>query len=116
MKIRPTFRRLVGPLKTVYRALVSRPPEPDAGPATRDGRMSCPSCGPDLPDAYFKATADALVTAYLSPAGTLRTWKDVYVAEESYRELQCGSCGRWLGDLTFEDLRALDPDPEIEEW
>ena len=92
----------------------ARSEEAPAAP-THDGRIICPSCGPDVPDAYFKATADALVTAYLSPAGTLQTWRDTYVAEEGYTELQCVSCGIALGDLTFEDLQALDPDPEIEE-
>ena len=136
MKVRQTFeglRRLperVFP-ERVYRAVAIREPktapeaapeaEPAAEPATspaspvRDGRIICPSCSPDAPDACFEATADALVTVYLSPVGTLRSWKDIYIAEEGYRELQCGSCGRWLGDLTFEDLQELGTDPETEE-
>ena len=132
MKVRQTFegpRRLperVFP-ERVFRAVAIREPKtapeaaPEAEPATspaapvRDGRIICPSRGPDLPDSYFEATADALVTVYLSPVGTLQSWKDIYIAEEGYRELQCGSCGRWLGDLTFEDLQALGPGPKIEE-
>ena len=115
MKVRQTFERLGRLPERVCRAVAIRELEAPPAAPTRDGRIFCPSCGPDAPDAYFKATADALVTAYLSPAGTIQTWKDTYVAEESYRELQCGSCDRLLGDLTFEDLQALAPDPEIEE-
>ncbi len=83
-----------------------------ASPHIRDRSLVCPKCGPDYPDAYFTATADALATAYLSPTGDLTTWKDVYVSEEAYREVQCGSCGAPLGDLTPEDLHTLDPGSE----
>ena len=79
----------------------------EARPPIKDGRIVCPRCGPDYPDAYFTATADALTTAYLSPTGGLTAWKDVYVSEETYRELQCGSCGASLGDLIPEDIRIL---------
>lgn len=79
----------------------------EARPPIRDGRIFCPACGPDYPDTYFTATADGLATAYLSPTGKLQTWDDVYISDESYREIRCGACGANLGDLTLEDLRAL---------
>ena len=83
----------------------------------RDGRIVCPNddCEPDHPGPIFTATADALTTAYLAPTGDLTTWKDVYVSEEAYREVQCGSCGAALGDLTPEDCRILHRHPEQEQ-
>lgn len=79
-------------------------------PPIRDGRLVCPGCGPDYPEAYFTATAAALVTAYLSPGGRLTDWKNPYVSDEEYRELRCGSCGRSLGDLTLGHLQRLEPE------
>lgn len=55
--------------------------------------------------------ADAVVSAYLSPTGALQTWKAAAVSGEGYEAVQCGSCGAVLGNLTFEDLQALDPNP-----
>lgn len=82
-------------------------------PPIKDGRLVCPECGPDYPEAYFTATADALVTAYLSPGGRLTAWNAPYVSEEEYRELECGSCGTFLGDLlTFEQLQRLEPEED----
>ena len=83
----------------------------------RDGRIVCPNadCDPSDPDIYFTATADALTTAHLSPTGDLRTWKDVSVSDEGYREVRCGACGTDLGDLTLEDLHALGDHPKKEE-
>lgn len=83
----------------------------DARPPIRDGTTFCPACGPDYPDAYFTATADALTTVHLSPTGAIRTWKDVSVSDEGYREVRCGSCGALLGDLTPEALQALETHP-----
>jgi len=84
-------------------------------PPIQDGRIFCPKCGPDYPEAYFTATANAVVNAvvnaYLSPTGALQTWKSVAVSDEGYGAVQCGSCGAVLGNLTFEDLQALDPNP-----
>lgn len=89
--------------------------KPETRPPIEDGRIVCPRCGPGHPEAYFTATADALTTAYLSPTAWLTTWKDVYVSEEGYRELHCGSCGVSLGDLIPENVRSLREHPEEEE-
>lgn len=90
----------------------------EARPPIRDGRIVCPNedCDPDYPGLYFTATADASATAYLSPTGgVLRTWKDVVVSDEGYREVRCGACGAELGALTLEDLQALENRPREEE-
>ncbi len=84
----------------------------------RDGRIVCsnPECDPDFSGLYFTATADGLATATLSPTGSvLQTWKNVSISDEGYREVRCGSCGADLGDLTLEDLQALDEHPKKEE-
>lgn len=86
-------------------------------PPIRDGRIVCPNedCDPDPSGLYFTAAADALATAHLSPTGDLRTWKDVSLSDEGYREVRCGVCGTDLGDLTLEDLQALGDQPKKEE-